>query len=118
MITFKEINIGKVVMGDNNSCDIAGIGSIAVKMFDGVVRTLTDVRYIPGLKRNLISIGTLSRQGYSYKGDTGTLKICKGATVVIKGVEKDGLFIKLGSTYMGVATVVAGANIDNTSQWH
>ena len=99
-VTFKEINAGKVFMGYNNSCDISGIGSITVKIFDGVVRTLTDVRCIPGLKRNLISVRTLSRKCYSYKGENGTLKVCKGTMVVIKDVERDGLFFMLGITYI------------------
>jgi len=32
-------------------------------MHDGVVRKLADVRYVPGLRRNLISTGTLDSVG-------------------------------------------------------
>ena len=105
-------------MGNNNLCVIAGIGSIVVKMFDGVVRTLTDVTYISGLKNNLISIGTLSRQGYSYKSDNGTLKVYKGAMVVIKSVERDGLFVMQGNTDIGVVAVVASVEINSTILRH
>ena len=34
-----------------------------MKMFDGMVRTLTDVRYVPDLKKNLISLGTFDKSG-------------------------------------------------------
>ena len=32
-----------------------------MRMFDGMMRTLTDVRHIPGLKKNLICLGTLDK---------------------------------------------------------
>ena len=36
-----------------------GIDTILIKMLDGMVRELKDVRYIPELKKNLISIRAL-----------------------------------------------------------
>ena len=38
---------GTIVLGDDYSVDVKGIGTIKVKMFDGIVRTFTDVRYVP-----------------------------------------------------------------------
>ena len=35
---------GSVLGFDNSPCKIKGIGSIRIKMFDGIIRTLTDVR--------------------------------------------------------------------------
>ena len=48
-------------MGDDSPCPIKGIGIVRIKMFDGVIRALGNVRYIPRLKKNLISLGTLDR---------------------------------------------------------
>ncbi|KAG8481214.1 hypothetical protein CXB51_025952 [Gossypium anomalum] len=42
--TYETVSEGVVLMGNNASCKIAGVGTIKVKMFDGVVRTLSDVR--------------------------------------------------------------------------
>ena len=36
-----------------------GIGTVRIKMFDGVVRDLTDVRYVPQMKKNMISVGAV-----------------------------------------------------------
>ncbi|KAG8479084.1 hypothetical protein CXB51_029923 [Gossypium anomalum] len=41
--TYKTVSEGVVLMGNNASCKIAGVGTIKVKMFDGVVRTLSDI---------------------------------------------------------------------------
>ena len=39
------------------------IAMVHIKMFDGMVRELKDVRYVPQLKRNLISVGALKVLG-------------------------------------------------------
>ena len=41
------------------SCKVIGIGTVRIKMHDGIVRNLKDVRHVPHLKKNLISLGTL-----------------------------------------------------------
>ncbi|KAG8474279.1 hypothetical protein CXB51_033804 [Gossypium anomalum] len=40
--TYETVSEGVVLMGNNTSCKIVGVGTIKVKMFDGVVRTLSD----------------------------------------------------------------------------
>ena len=38
------------------------VGTVLIKVFDGIVRKLKDVRYIPQMKKNLISIRALEAQ--------------------------------------------------------
>ena len=52
-------------MGDDRPCNLEGIGTVHVKMFNGMVRELKEVRYVPQLKRNLISVGVLKALGLS-----------------------------------------------------
>jgi hypothetical protein len=54
-------------------------------MFDGVVQTLTEVRYVPSMSRNLISLSTLDMKCYKYTVDDSIMKVTKGSLVVIKG---------------------------------
>lgn len=64
--TFDSTTAAGSVLGfDNSPCKIEGIGSIRIKMFDGTIRTLTDVRYIPKMKINLISVSALMQRGTS-----------------------------------------------------
>ena len=44
-------------MGDDRPCNMKGISTILIKMFDGMAWELKEVRYIPTLKKNLISVG-------------------------------------------------------------
>ncbi|KAG8483260.1 hypothetical protein CXB51_022251 [Gossypium anomalum] len=46
--TYETVSEGVVLMGNNASCKIAGVGTIKVKMFDGVVRTLSDGSTVTG----------------------------------------------------------------------
>lgn len=62
------------------SCKIAGIRTIRIKVFDGAVRTISDVRYVPDLKRNFISLSTLYSKVYKYNGEGGVLKVSKGCS--------------------------------------
>ena len=61
---FTELDGGVVYLADNQPCKTAGIGSISLKNHDGSTRVLTDVRYIPKLEKNLISLGTLESKGF------------------------------------------------------
>ena len=40
---------GMVSMGNNAPCKVVGMGNVKVQMFEGVVRTLGDVRHVPDL---------------------------------------------------------------------
>ncbi|PON41343.1 Zinc finger, CCHC-type [Parasponia andersonii] len=82
---------GSVLLGNNKPCKVAGIGSVRIRMFDGMERILQQVRYVPELKRNLISLGMLDMNGYSFKAEHGSLKVSKGSLIVRKGIRKNGL---------------------------
>ena len=47
--TYEPIDGGDALMGNYAPCKIFRIGSIKIKMNDGVVRTLTEVRHVPDL---------------------------------------------------------------------
>ena len=51
-------------MGNDATCTIIGMRTIKIKMSDGVVRTLEEVRHILDMRKNLISLGTLDSKGY------------------------------------------------------
>ena len=118
--TYQPIEGGVVLMGNNISCKVVGIGSIRIKMHDGVVRTLTNVRHILDLKKNLISLGTLDSQGCKYCTEGGVLRVCKGSLIVIKGKLVNGLYLLQGSTIVGVAVVSSSLDhdLDTTRLWH
>lgn len=46
-------------------------------MFNGKVRILDEVRHVPTLKRNLISLSILDSQGYKYTSEREVIKLTK-----------------------------------------
>ena len=54
---------GEVTIGDNSTHSIKGIGSYTLKLKIGNTLLLKDVLYVPGIKRNLISITALEDDG-------------------------------------------------------
>ena len=73
---------------------------IRIKMFDGIVRELKKVRYVPQLKRNLFSVGVLKTLDLVVSIRDGVLKMTKGSMVVMKGVRRNNLYYLKGSTVM------------------
>ena len=50
-------------MGSGDVSYITRMGSIRLRNHDGSIRVLTDVWYVPKLKKNLISLGALESKG-------------------------------------------------------
>ena len=80
------------------SCSVAGIDTMAINMFNGMIRTPREVRRVLDLKRNLISLRTLDELGYNFKEENGKLTISKSSMVVMKDQKRNGLYILEGHT--------------------
>ena len=97
-ISYQSVDEGVVFMGNGIPCKTIGVGSIKIRMFDGIVRELMDVIYVPKLKSNLISLGVLDSCGYKYTSQGGALTVLKGNLVVMKATKVDDLYKLEGST--------------------
>ena len=60
-------------MGGDHPCKVEGIGIVHIKMFDGMVRELKEMRYVPQVKKNLISVGALEALGHAVTVRDGVL---------------------------------------------
>jgi hypothetical protein len=116
--TYRLVNSSIVTIGNGAHCKSIGIGNIRIKMFDGVVRTLCDVRHVLEVEKNLISLGTLDSNGYGYKSIGGVMKVTKGAMVVMNGqINSKNIYELLGSTVVGEIASVE-SEYDSTVLWH
>ena len=62
--SLEKLGSGVVIMENDIACQIIGIGTVRTKMFDDVVRDLTDVRYVPQMKKNIIPVGVVESKGF------------------------------------------------------
>ncbi|KAH9667833.1 hypothetical protein KPL70_021191 [Citrus sinensis] len=114
--TFESIDGGKVLLRNNLACKVAGIGTISIRIFDGIERDLKEVRYVPELKRNLISLGLMDQGGCSIKAGNGNLQIEENGLIIMKGIKRNGLYVLVGSITMPAIT--ASVSSDKTKLWH
>ena len=118
---YEPLSKGTVFMGNDHALKIVGIGTVKVKMYDGSIQTIQEVRHVAGLKKNLLSLGQLDSSGYKFVGGDGVLKILKGALVIMKA-EKIGrnLYMLKGETQLEGEAVVASASSveESTMLWH
>ncbi|GJT02787.1 retrovirus-related pol polyprotein from transposon TNT 1-94 [Tanacetum coccineum] len=80
-----KLRSGKVRLADDKTLDIAGVGDVVLKTSFGTSWTLKDVRYIPSLKKRLISVGQLDEEGYHVGFGDQQWKVTKGSLVVAHG---------------------------------
>ena len=71
-------------MGDDHALEIVGLGNIKIKMFDGAVHTIEQVRHVKGLKKNLLSLGQIDSRGCKNHVENRIIKIARGALVLMK----------------------------------
>lgn len=76
------------------------------------------MRFVPGLKRNLISLGTLDNAGFTYKSEKGNLTVYKGSTFKMSDTLKNGMYVLNGSTILGEVNIASDQNVKATHQWH
>ena len=118
--TYREINGGSVLIGNNVACKTVGIGIVKAKMYDGIVRTLAKVRHVPDLKKNLVSLGALDSDGCKFSAEGRVMKVVKGALVLMRGNKVGNLYILSGNTITGGAAVFSLDDHEyvSTRLWH
>ena len=95
-----------------------GIGIVLIKMFDGMVRELKEVRYVPQLVRNLISVGAFEALGLEVSVRDGVLKMTRGSMVVLKGIRRNDIYYLKSSTVTGKVVTSINSNDDCIRLWH
>nr|GEU48941.1 retrovirus-related Pol polyprotein from transposon TNT 1-94 [Tanacetum cinerariifolium] len=67
--------------GYDNGMPYMGTGKVRVQIRDGSSFVLDNVRFVVELRRNLISLGTLVKEGFTVKMQSGKIKVIKGSMV-------------------------------------
>ncbi|KAG8499139.1 hypothetical protein CXB51_005544 [Gossypium anomalum] len=99
--TYSLVEGGVVRVGNNSFSKVIGIGTVKIKMHDGTIRTLSNVRYEPDLRKNLISLSILDLKGYRINIKSSDIKVSRGALVLLKGKRTGSLYILEGATVTG-----------------
>ncbi|OAE30591.1 hypothetical protein AXG93_40s1190 [Marchantia polymorpha subsp. ruderalis] len=92
---------GSVHMTNGAVCKVIAIGSVRFKNHDGKTCTLNEVRHVPRITMNLISLNLLHKKSFSFKGEGGDLCVYKDLKVLFKGIKDNTLYVLQGSAITG-----------------
>lgn len=100
-------------MGNNSTCKIVGVGTVRIIMFDSVILTLNDERYVPKLRLNLILLSCLDTNVCRVSMSKGVLKVNKGSSLIMN--RQKNLNMLEGHIVVGAAAVSnSEKDMDNT----
>lgn len=104
---------GRILIGNNPTCKVVGIGTVKIKMWDGVIYMLSDVRHVPALKKNLISLGSLDANGCVIQAENRAMKVKtkKGSMVILRCTKSSNNLYKLKEN-----TIISGATISTEAK--
>ncbi|KAA3470800.1 Retrovirus-related Pol polyprotein from transposon TNT 1-94 [Gossypium australe] len=103
--TYSSLEGGVVLMGNKSPCKITGIGTIQIRMHDEIIKTLSHVKHVPNLKKNIVSLGILELNGCRIVIESNNIKVSRGSLVFMRGQKVDNLYILQRSTVTGVAVI-------------
>ncbi|KAE8729067.1 putative inactive receptor kinase [Hibiscus syriacus] len=88
--------------------EIIGVRTIKLKMYDGTIKVVRDVRHVKGLKKNLLSYGLLDNNASNIETQKRIMKVFRGALVVMKGKKiSANLYMLKGETVLEAEASVA-----------
>jgi len=105
--SYEQLDGDNIVMANSSVCKVVGMGSIKIKTHNGKFYTLNKVRHVPDMTKNLISLSLLDKKGFSFKGKGGVIHVCKGSSVILKGVKRGTLYFLQGTTLSDYVVVAS-----------
>lgn len=110
-----------VYLGDNTTHDIIGQGDVTIQLNNGTVKEISQVLYIPGLKKNLFSVQQLDKAGGEVKLKSGQCILRDRESQIIAECSLEGDLYNLGTTFKrtsndGIALVTSTNN--KAQLWH
>ncbi|MBA0613206.1 hypothetical protein Godav_013691 [Gossypium davidsonii] len=76
--------------------EVTGIGIVHIRINDRTIRTLSNVRHVPDLKKNLISLGILDSKSCRINIESNIINISCGALILMKGKKIGSLYVLEG----------------------
>ena len=83
---------------------------------------MKEVRYVPDVKKNIISLGVLESKGYKITMENVIMKLISGALVVMKANRQNNLYHLQRTTIVGAAATMSHNSKkvipNNNKLWH
>ena len=109
---FEELDGGLMSMEDDHACWLVGKEPVRIRMYNGTLRELKEVRYIPTIMQNVISVGVLEAEGLRGTLGEGVLKTSSSSLVILKDIRGNNMYYLMGSA---VTKLTSSERLDGDS---
>ncbi|KAL6531552.1 hypothetical protein OROMI_027915 [Orobanche minor] len=109
-------NYGIVKMGNQGLSKIVGVGDVHLKFDTGVELILRNVKHVPDMRLNVISVGLLDDDGYFSGLGNGLWKLTRGSLIVGRGKKEEKLYVTHSKVTINSVNTID--NNDATELWH
>ncbi|KAE8673308.1 hypothetical protein F3Y22_tig00111794pilonHSYRG00058 [Hibiscus syriacus] len=105
---------------NDHALEIIGVGTIKLKMYDGTIKVVRDVRHVKGLKKNLLSYGLLDNNASKIETQKGIMKVFCGTLVKLGHMSEQGMKVLVEQKLLPGLTKVSLSLCENciTSKQH
>jgi hypothetical protein len=81
-----------VTLVDGSTLSIVRVGVVRFRMWDSIICMITDVRYVPGVRRSIVSLSELDSCGHELLIRGRSMEVLCGDKIIIRGTRRDGLY--------------------------
>jgi hypothetical protein len=115
--SFQVGRTGALLMGNGSRAHVHGVGSVILKLTSGKTVLLKNVQHVTSIKKNLVSISLLCRDGYKVVFESNKCVVSRHGTFVGKGYDCGGLFrLSLMDVCNNIVNAVSVC--DEKNLWH
>ncbi|CAL1397307.1 unnamed protein product [Linum trigynum] len=114
--SYTQGDFGVVRMGNGNLSKVIGKGEVCLETMNGTKLLLKDVRHVPEMHLNLISVDKLDEEGYCNTFHNGQWKLTRGSLVLAKGKKLSKLYVT--EAKISSEIVNSAENGDTIELWH
>ena len=105
-------------LGDNSCHDIKGVGSTSFQLKSGSIIHIDEILFVPGLRKNLLSVSALEDKGYKVAFMDGKAilwpKDGQLSSAEVIGIKKGGLYKVTNHS----ASALAHSTVNPNEMWH
>jgi len=114
----KKTSAVQVQLGDNSCHDIKGIGSTSLQLKSGSIIHIDEILFVPGLKKNLLSVSALEDKGFKVAFMDGKAvlwpKDGQLSSAEVIGIREGGLYKVTNHS----ASALAHSTVSPSELWH
>ena len=120
--TFIPANGAPVVLGNNETCNIKGSGTILVQRYvsaQWVSGKIENVLYVPNLRKNLFSVGVCTTKGFSIIFEDRMVKVSLNNMLIAQGAKQGNeIYRMLMKVVICQEANVLTTSNENLQLWH